>query len=367
MLERNTYLFVGGGTAGHVNPAIAVVQACEKLASAEYVFLVNQGGIEEVLVPKAGYRTEQIKAAPLASINPITWFRFLHRNLVGYLRARKVIKRLRPRAVLATGGYVGSPVLLACKHLKIPFVLHEQNAYPGRSNRLFAKDAECVCLSFDESRKYLNKQSKFYLTGNPVKSQFFTVDSREARRELKISDDTFIVLLLGGSLGAQSINQAVIDLLKMPEWQSYTKEHKIQIVLATGKKSFADVSEQFSAAQGVVVEAYLDTTQWLPACDCFIGRAGASSCVELCAVGKPGLLIPYPHAANNHQYFNAKVLADQGACEICKDEDLTGEILFDFITTMHGQPERAHVMSQSAKKLADPEAAEKIAGVLLKL
>lgn len=365
--EKDNYLIVGGGTAGHVNPAIAVVQACQTSEDANYVFLVNEGGIEQELVPQAGYSTECIKAAPLPTVHPLSWWRFCQRNLQGYLRARKLIKRYRPRAILATGGYVGSPVLLAARHLKIPFVLHEQNAYPGRSNRFFAKYAHTVCLSFIESKKYLHKKTKILLTGNPVKREFFDVKYSESRRKLNLEDDTFLILAMGGSLGANSINQGISKMVKSDEWHSFCQDKKIKLVLAAGKKNYSEVKKMFAAEQAVTVYEYIDATTWLPACDCFIGRAGASSCVELCAVGRPGLLIPYPYAANNHQYFNAKILADRGACFICQDQDLSAQRLLTFITDIYEQPELAQKMSQAAKSLANSQAAEKISGALLSI
>ena len=273
--------------------------------------------------------------------------------------------------MVGTGGYVCSPLMLAAVVSKIPILLHEQNAFPGRSNRLFARFAKVTCVSFaGTENKFVTK--RVVVTGNPIKPEFFHNNKSECRKALGIEADEFVVLLLGGSLGAQSINKAVVELASMIKWQEFSQTHKVRIVLATGQKKYQqmrDRLEQLSqeSRANIQVFDYLNTTAWLPAADAFVGRSGASACFEACATGVASLFVPYPYAAGDHQTFNAERLAKQGAAEICVDAEFNGEKLFAFIERLNKDKEYCASLQAKAKSLAEPEAAAKIAQELRKL
>lgn len=362
-----SYFFAGGGTAGHVNPALAVAKALTQIeADARITFLVTREGMEKDLVREAGYEYVEIDAAPLSK-SPLTWWPFVQKNLKGLSTARRSLKEAKAQAVIGTGGFVSVPLILAARQLGIPYILHEQNALPGRSNRLLAKRASYVGLSFPDTEKYFPKLSKgkFVFTGNPVKSAFYENSQEEARQELGISSQAQLLVVIGGSLGSKSINQAIQGLSQEPAWESFINDYpNFQIVLSAGKVNKLFLDEQIISDR-ILIEDYLDTGLWIPAADFLLGRASGGFLAESAVAGKASIVVPFPQAADDHQTYNGKVFAEQGASLMIKDNDLNSRDLLAIIRQLLSQPENLKQMGQAATLIGKKDAAYEIANLLI--
>jgi UDP-N-acetylglucosamine--N-acetylmuramyl-(pentapeptide) pyrophosphoryl-undecaprenol N-acetylglucosamine transferase len=278
----------------------------------------------------------------------------------------KVLQGFRPDVVLGTGGYVCGPVVFAANRLGIPVVLHEQNAFPGRANRLLSRKARFVCISFQDSGRNFPKGVETLQTGYPVRSVFFSTDRDESRRALGIPDETPFVLALGGSQGARSINRAVTAMLKAGPAPSGCR-----VLLATGDGLFVEASTESEPLKGRTDEfrivPYLEEPHVaMAAADLIVCRAGAGACAEIAALGKPSVLVPYPFAANDHQTFNARSLTDIGAAVLCADADFDGSALRRFLDEILPDSGRRLRMAASAKRLAREDAADRIVDCLFK-
>lgn len=360
---RKKYIFAGGGTAGHVNPALAVAKALQKMEPEAYIlFLASHDGLEKDLVAEAGFDYELIHAEALPE-NKWKYPGFLWHNLRGFLHALKILRNEPVTAVLGTGGYVSAPLIMAAKHAAVPAYLHEQNAFPGRSNRFLAQMSEAVCLSFAASQEFFEnaEEGKFYHTGNPIKQEFYTNRKAEIRKSLGLSPEQKVVVAVGGSLGAKSLNQAVEGLPDCPAWEKFIEQNPdFLLLLSTGKinKRFVKAAPQDEHLRFM---EYIDTSAWLPAADLLVGRASGGFLAEAAATGQASILLPFPEAAENHQMRNAQVFEQAGASLILEDKDLNSEILLDYLEVLLADTVRLETMRKAAKNLAREEAAEKIA------
>lgn len=348
------YIFGAGGTSGHINPALAIADHIRLLEpDADIMFCGMENGLEQEMTSRAGYQMKIIRALSIPGQRRRRLFRFLKENTSGFLESRKLIKHFQPDAVIGTGGYVSGPLVMAAIWSRVPVLLHEQNAYPGRANRFLAPYTRSVCISFAESGKYFSKGTRLVLSGNPVKPEFFLAERESAREKLGIPDHTFLILLLGGSLGANSLTNTVIALADEPAWQTLRESHDVRIQMSTGIEKASEFLSKVNAVDGVTAAPYLhDVEDWMAAADLFIGRAGAMTCAELAATGTPSLLVPYPFAANDHQTFNATSMENAGAAEMIQDKDLTASWLVSAIEQLIENPEKRRTMGQSAKRLA---------------
>lgn len=366
-MKNKTFYLVGGGTSGHVNPALSIAEVMqEKYPESRIVFFVTETGVEYEMIKNAGFPCIVIEASRLpSSVND--FFSFLKASRSGYKSCIDAIKKDRPVAIIGTGGFVCAPLLLAAMRLKVPYLIHEQNAFPGKANRFFAKKAKAVCISFESSREHFNTEAPIHLTGNPVRKIFFDKNPVNARQELEVSSDKFLVLMMGGSLGATSINQAVLDLFKKGIWQSLKKEYpELMFVMSTGERNYDSLRNKLASfeTEDFLIKSYLDSTTWLPASDLFIGRAGASSCFEAAATATPAIFIPFQYAADNHQFFNAKSFADQRAAIMIEDKDINAQVLADQIVYLIENRRLMYEMSKKAKSLSMPDAALHIVEIL---
>lgn len=366
-MKKETFYLVGGGTSGHVNPALSIAEVMqEKHPESRIVFFVTETGVEYEMIKNAGFPYIVIEASRLpGSVND--FFSFLKASRSGYKSCIDVIKKDRPVAIIGTGGFVCAPLLLAAMRLKVPYLIHEQNAFPGKANRFFAKKARAVCISFESSREHFNTEAPIHLTGNPVRKIFFDKSSVSARQELEVTSDKFLVLMMGGSLGATSINQAVLDLFEKGIWQSLKKEYpELMFVMSTGERNYDSLRNKLASfeTEDFLIKSYLDSTTWLPASDLFIGRAGASSCFEAAATATPAIFIPFQYAADNHQFFNAKSFADQRAAIMIEDKDINAQVLADQIVYLIENRRLMYEMSKKAKSLSMPNAASHIVEIL---
>lgn len=363
-------VLTGGGTGGHIYPAVAVGRRLLEVAPQAKIYYIGTArGLEKELVPKEGWPFYTVEAAGLTRQVSLAAVKALLTTGKGYLQARRVLKKLKPDLVLGTGGYVCGPVVLAAAHLGLPTVIHEQNAYPGLTNRLLARVADRVCLTFPQSARYFPAGSKMVETGLPIRPQILAATREEGLRALALPDG-FRVLVVGGSQGARSINQAMLEV-----YDRLKDRRDVHWLHVTGPASYEEYRQEL-AARGIDPVAYGNITlvpyvyqmeYALSVADLVIGRAGASFLAEITAKGLPAILIPYPFAAENHQEFNARAVAEKGGAVLVKEKDLSGAILAEHVRNLADRPEERARMAAGARALGKPDAADRIIAEVLAL
>ncbi|MCI8906863.1 MAG: undecaprenyldiphospho-muramoylpentapeptide beta-N-acetylglucosaminyltransferase [Angelakisella sp.] len=370
-------LFACGGTAGHINPGLSIAAALgSRCPDIQIRFAGNPDGMEARLVPGAGFEFVPFRAMGIQRrLTPYN----IYRNaksvcllLTAQARAKKVIRAFEPDLVVGTGGYVSGPILLTAAKIGIPTATHEQNAFPGVTTKLLAKQVDKVLLAVEKAKEYLPKEAagKCIVTGNPVRPEILTERREEARRKCGVPEGKLCILSFGGSLGAQRVNEAVADVMA---W--HIKEGKLHHIHATGQygvellpRLLQERKVPYSDNPCLDIREYIDD---MPAClaaaDLVICRAGASTLSELAAAGRASILIPSPNVAENHQYHNAMVLQNAGAAVVLQEKELTGEALVKLVKELTQDPARLRRLGENAKKIAAPRAVEEIADQLLAL
>lgn len=363
-------ILCGGGTAGHINPALSIGDKIKKEnPDAEILYVGAKGGMEETLVPKHGTEFKSIKVMGFRrSFSPKDIVRNIKAAVYAVTsqrEARAIIKEFSPDMVIGTGGYVSGPVVLQATKMGIKTAIHEQNAYPGVTTKLLAPKVTRVMVAVPKAMEYIGDSSKCTVVGNPVRSEFFTADRGESRREINAEDD-IVILSFGGSLGARAINNAVADLMKWEE--KYTNIYHIHATGSAGKDEFSRLLKEknvdIESGKKKILEYIYDMPKLLAGADIVICRAGASTLAELEVMGKGSILIPYPYAAENHQYHNAKVLEDEGAAIVIEQKDLTSDKLISNVRRLVSNPGEIATMSQNAKKGAIADTADRIYSVI---
>mgnify|MGYP004429666397 FL=1 len=366
-------LLAGGGTAGHINPALAIAGYIKnKRNDAEFLFIGNRGGMEQRLVPQAGFEIKSITISGFKrSFSPKSMLenvKTVSRTFTSSREAKKIIAEFKPDICIGTGGYVSGPVIRTAAKMGIPCIIHEQNAYPGITNKMLAKSVKKVMLAVPDAKKYFDKNVDFVITGNPVRQEILTAKKEESRKELGL-DNRPVVLSFGGSLGARKINEAVADLVARSGIDG-----RYQHIHAYG--SYGDWFPQLVEEKGtdiadcsnLDIRPYIDN---MPTCmaaaDLVICRAGAITLSEIQAMGKPAILIPSPNVAENHQYHNAMALVNAGAADIIEEKDLTGAALMRKTDKMLLNPEKLEKYSENSRKMAITDANERIYSVVKKV
>ncbi len=356
-------LISGGGTAGHINPAIAIAKRMEREHGAEILFIGKEGGMEQTLVPKEGFLIESIEIEGLIRKLTPKNIGVAVKYIKAIRRAKDIIRAFSPDVVVGTGGYVCAPVLTAAHALGIPVVVHEQNVFPGMTVKMASRFADCVAISFDDTVNYVSDRAKSVcvLTGNPLRENMTELSYKEAREKLGIDERPFIVTV-GGSLGATTINNALIELINRLDGA------KVRILGGTGERFFEDVKGKISPEKlrdNIAVVPYIynmDTV--LPAADLVIARSGAITVSELCALGRPSILIPSPNVTHNHQEYNAKSVADHGAAVMICERDIAGTIISDTVEKLIFDTEKLSHMSENARKLAITDGTKRICDIV---
>jgi UDP-N-acetylglucosamine--N-acetylmuramyl-(pentapeptide) pyrophosphoryl-undecaprenol N-acetylglucosamine transferase len=355
--SRFRCLIAGGGTGGHLFPAIAVTNELKKkLNKVDVLFVVGRKKIEAEILNRYGF---QIVSIDVEGIKGRGWKKSLAVLCVlpkAMIQSAYTIKKFKPSVVLGVGGYSSGPVCLVAKFMGIPTAIHEQNTYPGLTNRLLSKIVERIFISFEESRKNFKKNS--VVTGNPVRKELF-----EEKREQKNNGDAFSILVLGGSQGAKAINKVI------PECLSYLNENGLspRVLHQTGVNDFENVKKEYflKSIKAEIVPFIEDMKSAYEYADIVISRAGATTLFELAAAGKPSILVPYPYAANQHQKTNAMSLVQMGGAEMVEENDLSGEMLGRLIMKYVTDRSALKVMGGQAKKMARFDAAEAIVDNLI--
>ncbi len=341
-------LFAGGGTGGHINPAIAIAnRACERYENTQILFAGTERGLEKDMVPKAGYKIEFIEAEGLRRSLSLHNFKVILKTLKGYIKARKIIKNFRPDVVIGTGGYVSGPVVLAAHLMKIPTLIHEQNALAGITSRMLSKYVDRICLAFNDVN-ILGRPEKSVVTGNPVRNAFKTVDVKNAKKELCIDDEKPFVLCISGSLGAKKINNSIIEYVK-----SNPGMDNMRIMIISGKSYYDDISKELKQIgnPNVYVKKFVyDMEKYLAAADLVISRSGALSLSEIAYMGKPSILIPSPNVAENHQEFNADMFVKAGCAVKISESALTNESFAETLNSLISDKNKLKRMSDAAYK-----------------
>ncbi|MBO4927258.1 MAG: undecaprenyldiphospho-muramoylpentapeptide beta-N-acetylglucosaminyltransferase [Clostridiales bacterium] len=346
----------GGGTSGHIHPAVAIADELKKQdASTEVLFCGTEKGLESQIIPSMGYPFEVIRAAQLPmKLSPKT-FKAVREFLAGRKMCRKLIREQKPDVVIGTGGFVCSPLIAAAHKEKVPILLHEQNAFPGRSNRMMSRYAETVCTSFPNIEHYFHKHAKVVFTGNPIRGVFAHVNREECRKKIGLEDSDILILAMGGSLGARTVNSAIVEFAKKCD------DPRVKIILSVGKQRYKEVIQEAKDwPKSIKVFEYIqDPEVYLAAADLFVGRAGAITCAEIQAVGAPSVLIPYPYAAQDHQTYNARTFED-GKAGVLLPDDQAVEKLPGIVKDILSKPEELQKMRENALKLAIYDAAARI-------
>lgn len=358
----------GGGTAGHINPAIFIAQKIlEKEPDSQILFVGTPGGMENRLVEKAGFEIRHVEVMGLRRKFTLENIKAAYLAISSIGKAKKILKEFRPDVVIGTGGYVSWPVLRAAASMKIPTLIHEANAFPGLTTRKLSDVVDSVCLSFEASKSYFaGKEKKLALTGNPTSPDLATLSARKARSELGISAP--FLLSYGGSLGASAINEAVFRVAK-----EYSCKKPIFHTHAFGVREY-DQWMNLEKTEGICrfgnvkfCDYIYDMPKQMMAADLVIARAGAITLAELACLGKPAILIPSPNVTDNHQYKNALVYAESGAAVLIEEKDLTAEKLMKEIDGILNSPEKLAKMSANMKKLAHSGAADLIWNEICKI
>ncbi|MGN0647632.1 MAG: undecaprenyldiphospho-muramoylpentapeptide beta-N-acetylglucosaminyltransferase [Oscillospiraceae bacterium] len=364
-------LLACGGTGGHINPALAIAgMISARYPDAEFLFAGTPDGMEATLVPAAGYHIAFVKVAGFQrSFSPDSLVRNI--KAASYLvtaghHAKKLVKDFAPDFAIGTGGYAAGPVIRAAQQLGIPTVIHEQNAYPGVTNKLLAPHAKAIMLTFEEASQYFPENIPTVLTGLPVRGSLLKRKKDEARRKLGFGEG-MTILSFGGSQGAKCLNDLMPELIAWHRGAGM----KINHIHAYGKHGKADVPAAM-AAKGIpltdrnlrVSEYIHDMDICLAAADLVISRSGASTLSELEMVGRGSILVPYPNAAENHQFHNANVLGKAGAAIVVEQKDLTLDIMKQHVQSLYDQPEKLEAMGQRAGALAIRDTDARILRVL---
>jgi UDP-N-acetylglucosamine--N-acetylmuramyl-(pentapeptide) pyrophosphoryl-undecaprenol N-acetylglucosamine transferase len=362
MKEKNKYkfLFAGGGTGGHLFPAIAVAEKIrEKRPQSDILFIGTKNKIESRVVPQLGFRFKSIWIKGFTRGSILQNILFPVRVLVSFVQSFFINLAFNPRVAIGSGGYVSGPAIYGAYVTGSKIFLIEQNSYPGMTTRMLEKYADEIHIAFEESRKYLKNKERIYLTGNPVRSNLSLINRNEALSKYNLKPGKRTILVLGGSLGARTINKSVEALLP------FFERCKVQVIWQTGK-NYYDAYRQYASENIFISEFIEDMNNAFSACDLVISRAGATTIAEIAVLGVPSILVPSPNVAENHQFYNAKYLADSGAAVLVEDKDAESsmeDILDDFLFN----EEKLNQLRQNARKAGKKDAAEIIADRAIKI
>ncbi len=363
---RTTRVIIsGGGTGGHLFPAIAIANALRRLESGVKILFVGaQGRMEMQKVPEAGYEITGLPVAGLVRGGSIRNIQVAWKLFRSMLKAGRIIRKFRPDVVVGVGGYASGPVLKQAQQRRIPTLIQEQNSYAGVTNKLLARKAERICVAYEGMEKYFPKD-KIMLTGNPVRQAYDNLESLrpEALAHFKMESGRPVILVLGGSLGAGTVNTSIGGAISTIEASG------VQMIWQTGSHWYDRMREavEEQSARSIMMTGFINRMDLAyAAADVIISRAGAGTISELALVGKPVILVPSPNVAEDHQTHNAMALVNRGAALLVKDADAQGELIGTVLELIKDDTQRAS-LSENIKKLAIRNSDEVIAREVLKL
>ena len=367
------FVIAGGGTGGHIYPALAIARALERQDATATILFVGTGhGLESELVPHAGYPLQTIHLYGFQ--RRISWRNL--QNVFWTVRSlwevRKILREFRPDAVIGTGGYVCGPVVWSAASAGIPTLIQEQNAFPGVTNRILSRVVDVAAVGYPEAApKFAGHKARVVVTGNPVREDLLQETREESCRHFGLRPELPVLLITGGSQGARSINQAALAVHR--RWAG---KKEVQILHITGQTDYNNIIHTLQAEglpiydgeAGRIVVPYLhEMPKALAAARLVVSRAGAIGLAELTLRGIPAILIPYPFASENHQEINARALEKNGAAVVIRDSELTGELLTATVEKLIADSEKLRSMAAAAAAMGTPRAADEIAALVFDL
>ena len=355
------FIVSGGGTGGHIYPAIAIANLLkERFPNAEFLFVGAKDRMEMEKVPNAGYEIKGLWISGLQRKLTLKNLLFPLKLISSLLKSKKIIREFKPDLAIGTGGYASAPLLRVASNKGIPCLIQEQNSYAGITNKWLASKVKTICVAYDGMEKFFPKE-KIKNTGNPVRNDLLQIDSKrtEAQQFFGLDTSKKTILIIGGSLGARRVNQLISSEL------SFFNEQNVQLIWQCGSFYFEEYKENES--KYVQVHAFLNKMDFAyAAADIIISRAGALSVSEVCLVGKPVIFIPSPNVAEDHQTKNAIAIQEKEACILIKEKDLDASFKKEFSALISSE-EKQNVLSENIKKLAKPEATKNIVAEIEKL
>lgn len=364
-MSQYKVIISGGGTGGHIFPAIAIANAIRlKYPNSEILFVGAEGKMEMEKVPAAGYKIVGLPIMGIQRKLTLQNLKVPFKLLYSLIKARKIIKGFKPNVVVGVGGYASGPLLKIATSMGVPALLQEQNSYPGVTNKILARKVQKICVAYNGMEQFFPKE-KIVFTGNPVRQDIVDLDNKRAKglETFGLSADKKVVLVIGGSLGARTINESIDVGLEL------ISENNIQLLWQTGK-GFADKAAESVAKyknKGIVTMPFITTMDLAYAvADVVVSRAGALSVSELCLTHKPSILVPSPNVAEDHQTKNAMALVNENAAILVKDVDAKKELIPELIRLVNSSATQEQ-LKQNIKSLAKPNAASQIADEVIKL
>lgn len=366
-------IIAAAGTGGHINPGIAIANKIkEKEPNSNITFIGTTRGLENDLVPRAGYKLKTIEAYGFSKKISFENFMNVYKTFKSKKNVIDYIDKFKPNIVIGTGGYICVPTFSAAKARNIPIVIHESNAFPGKTTKMFAKKADEVLVGFEDAKKRLKNARNVIVTGNPTKVQKIDIPEikkKEIKEELGLKTDLPIVLVFGGSQGAQSINESFIGIIE----NKLNKD--FQIIWSTGPRQFDVIKDELSKRdininniKNVKIVPYIyNMEEILNLSDLVVCRSGAMTITEICIVGKPAIFIPFPYAAENHQEYNARVLEKVGAAKIILNSELSYKRMFEEIQDIILNKKEVEEMGILARSLAPFNVEDKIYKEILRV
>ena len=366
------FVLTCGGTAGHINPAIAVAQRLrELLPDCEILFLGAEGKMEMDLVPRDGFDIRPLRVTNLSRGHHLADIGHNIHSLKNVIEssheAKRILKEFRPDAVLGTGGYVCYPVLHEASKLGIPTLVHESNAVPGLTTKMLAEQVSCVLLGYEESRKHYPSSADVRVTGTPVRGKFGLYTKELAKEELGIAPDMPLVVSMWGSLGSGHMNETMVRMLPLMKDQK-----EFRLIHATGSYYYQDLTRKLQEAGVNTVECNADVREYiydaarvLCAADLVLCRAGASTLSELSSIGKPALIVPSPNVTNHHQEKNARLVERAGGAKVLLEGEFDEASFLKEIRNLISDPETLASMSTAMFDLAVPDALDRIVDTVL--
>lgn len=366
-------IIAAAGTGGHINPGLAIANKIkEQEKDSEIIFIGTTRGLENDLVPRSGYELKTIDAYGLSKKISIENIKKMYKTFKGYGEAKKIIKNFKPDVVIGTGGYICGATILAAHKLGIPTVLHESNAFPGKAVKILARKADTILVSFEDAKSRINNAKNIVYTGTPVKitkKDYMINEKLKIMKEAGLNETKPIVLIFGGSQGAQKINEAILGILENKLNKNY------QIVWATGPKQYDIIKEKLqdknininNIENAKIVPYIYNMEEIMNISNLIVARSGAMTITEISNLGKPSILIPLPNVSGNHQLYNAKVLENIGAAKIILNDELNNKKLNAQIEEIVLDKSKEIQMAENSLRVSTSDVEDKIYNEIVKV
>ncbi len=358
-------MIAGGGTGGHLFPGLALAEEFRKRdAGTEVVFVGTEHGIESKIIPREGYPLLFLRAEGIVGKSFFRKIIGSAKLLLSFLDAGRILSAAGPDIVIGVGGYASGSLVLTASLRSIPTLIHEQNSVPGATNRILGRFVDRVCVTYQESMSVF-PTGKTFLAGNPVRMKIMKGDRESACRLFGLDNELSTIFIFGGSSGASSINRTMVDALN----HLGDLKDKIQFLHQTGDRNFESIRDAYrkTGVKGTVAPFIYQMAEAYAAADIVVSRAGATTLAELTSLGKPAILIPYPHAAGRHQEFNALKLKEMGAARVLFEQDMNGKALAGIIREMLDNAEGLKEMQRASRGLGRPDACSRIVDLAMGL